>query len=206
MVDDCHSDLARAYILMRDRQFQRLIDAINTRFANIPVHLQMQGQCIPVPLSVPLRANSRHSDCDIAVTTEETGLTRVVTTIRSQNVRISWLVSPGEGYCVREYKVWVLDNATPFEEISSTYRRLQNGAFIQNSSSRVQRIVDPADREMKRQKLLSKTHVRLVSVSLEPPADTVFTLEGLGLPKGVRVHDKIRDNHYKYGVGVSADE
>ncbi len=180
--------------------FVRLDEPFSVQF----VQFQWQGMPLsrhnrPQTIADFIRSVRRRGAQDaVELSRTEEGL--VVLKLMDTDVGMGWdmLVSPAEGYCVREYTDWSLrrEKKIPVVEIVSQYRVLPNGGYICCEYSIKRRGFGPEPGRVD----LREYTVKLTKASTDSPDEALFTFAGMGVPPGVRLQDRIRMREYVYGV------
>lgn len=113
--------------------------------------------------------------------------------------KIEFWSSPDKGYAVTRYKKWALHSPErPYDEIESEFTRADNGSFVLARSTRICRVYESSSglRDV------TETHIELKTIALtKKPDSRLFTLEGLDVPQGARIQDRINGKEYLFGGG-----
>ena len=165
---------------------------------DVPVHLQHQG-LPPVRFRASLVANMmrrvRREDPDLKAVQIEHLPDRVRISIKRPDVE-HWQqvdIAPDFGYLAIGSRVFVRsDPDLPLEDVATHFRRVAPGAFVADH-------IKIQTRKRGEPTLTLSVEVKLMNVSLRPPSDEVFTIEGLGVPRGVKIYDGLAMKEYVHG-------
>lgn len=116
----------------------------------------------------------------------------------------SW-VSPEHGYCIVKSKSWRSNfgESNPTKEYEATARDAGNGAYV--LEHRVLRNGIHV-RDDDRIRPHYEEEVQLLSIDLAtPPDESLFTIDGLDLPVGTQIQDRIEGRTYHYGMPGAED-
>lgn len=168
----------------------------------LPVHLQAQGVMeFGAIQSVAdwIRAY-RQNDSPIDMASQENGVVIASATFESLGARFRLELSPTESYVARRYQMWVLkDDYAPAREMTCTFQQLANGAHVCDKGEVTIRTVDPATDRLT---ITEAMTFRLIDISLQRPDDQELTINALGLPRGTRVQDRLRNTEYLFGIAA----
>jgi hypothetical protein len=117
-----------------------------------------------------------------------------------------YVIDPAHGYLVSDIEEILTDTGEVLEWRKSEFQ--QNAAagwFVsRQDSGRNGRVLDDNGKPVPGTK--SEKHSELISFAEGPVDESVFTIEGLGLPIGGMIQDRINDKMYHYGVDADPSE
>jgi hypothetical protein len=126
-------------------------------------------------------------------------LIKLVAEYSDAHFKRQYLIDPRQGYSVVRLLGWNVGKFDqPVDEIITEYTDAGGGAFIASEQIFVKRrFADGKWVELPAQ------HTKLIKATLgETPDPKLFTLDGLGLPRGARIQDKTTGRLYLYGVNA----
>jgi hypothetical protein len=191
----------------RQRQPHNYSAVIQVRAAARPlkVHPRMLGLGEMDTLADMIRACRKRQGCQLEAVKDAS---TIKITLRSDSAyaKDEFIVAPEQGYGAISRRMWSLKiNDQPYREVESEFMRTDNGAFVLSRTRMVDRRArSPEDRTLHD---LVRVRASLVSIRLgEDPNPEVFTIAGLGLPKGARIQDRINGKEYLFGVSAVREE
>lgn len=109
-------------------------------------------------------------------------------------------VSADQGYCLVAWKSWNPRFEEPVEIYEGTVRSVGNGAYVvEHGVTKSSIIPSGADRPLPH----SEEEITLLSIDLAtPPDEKLFTLDGLDLPPGTKIQDRVEGRTYQYAVAA----
>lgn len=111
---------------------------------------------------------------------------------------VEYLIAPTLGYGVVSVKEWALSASPtkPYFVMSAQFRKIDPGVFVLEQRETVISILSDGKLEP-----YTSEEVRLKEITLTRDVDaSAFTLDGLGLPAGARVMDKVHGRNYLFGL------
>jgi hypothetical protein len=139
----------------------------------------------------------KHPGVSLAVAPEGK-LLKVVFDSKRDSYRAIFWVSPSHGYSPVKGERWSLkvSSTTAASEFQAEYKQVGGAAFVASRHLRINR------RVVNRHYVESdRTETVLTDIALgEQPKDDLFSLKGLGLPRGTIVRDKTSGKEYLYDV------
>jgi hypothetical protein len=163
----------------------------------IAIHPRMLGPAKWTSLAGEIRALESNPDCQVEGSeASDGGLLIVRTHSEKMKVRALYEVAPQFGYGVVRATEWLLRDGgeEPFFEMTARYRKADNGALVLDRRTTSTAFVRDG-------KLLpqGRQEVELKEMTLiEPPSEKLLRLDGLGLPGGAMIQDRINGKEYLY--------
>ena len=145
-----------------------------------------------------IRALRNNPDASLNAAREADGLIRF--DAAGPKFRASYWVSPSEGYSIVRSKMWAptVSESQPVQILEATVRGTNGGAYVLDrraikNFTIVDGKIKPSHDE----------EVTLVKIDLlGQPDEKLFTLDGLDLPVGATVQDRIQGRRYEYAVAA----
>lgn len=140
---------------------------------------------------------SHPSDWRVKVTPEDE-LLKVVFDSKADPFRAIYWVSPAKGYSPVRGERYSLNvsKETPASEFQADYKKMECGAYVASHILEIKRM--PIKGKYLERK---RTETTLNEIALgEKPKDEIFSLLGLGIPRGALVRDKTTGKEYLYDV------
>ncbi len=182
------------------RNYNVTVDVPTRRSELVWAHPRMQGLTRLENIAQDIRAVRENREWNLGAEAEGS---LIKVTRESSGLKVEYWVDPSQGYGVVRHAKWSkrITNL-PAVEVDSKYRRVGNGAYVVSDCKRVFR--EPNEGGYR---TYEETRVVLMEIALaEHPDPTVFTIDGLGLPKGARIQDRINNREYVFGVSAVRDE
>jgi len=165
------------------------------------LHPRMQGVQGLRNIAVMLRAARAKPDVWTLAATMEGKIIRVTEVSEANFIKTEVWVDPDQGYGVVRFLQWSKARNLPAVEVHSKYRRANHGAFVVSECRQVLR-----KPEADGYRDDTQVDIALQEISLgEKPDEKLFTIEGLGLPEGVPIQDRIQNRQYVYGASVATE-
>jgi len=120
--------------------------------------------------------------------------------------RGQYVIDPKHGYLVNDIEEIQTDTGEVLRWRKSEFQQNAAGGWFvsrQDSGSKIRTRNDEGQVVPAKK---SERHVELISFEEGPVDEAVFTIEGLGLPIGGYIQDKINDKMYHYGVDADPSE
>lgn len=129
----------------------------------------------------------------------EEKLLKVMLDSKASSYRAVFWVSPQQGYSPVRGERWSLkvSDTTPASEFKVEYKQIQGGVFVASRRLQINR------RPIDHQKYVEsdRTEAVLTDIALgDQPKEDLFSLPGLGVPRGTIVRDKTTGKEYLYDV------
>jgi hypothetical protein len=173
-----HLSAANVIIYPKDHQHRRMIDP-----------RQQQGS-----LSIAEHIRSVREDpmASLKAVREADGLIRCE--LNAAVLRATYWIDPEKGYCIVKSNHWNPRFEKPFQIMVGSVRDAGNGAFVLETRT-IKSSICFKDRMLPN----FEEHIRLVELDLSNrPDPKLFTIDGLNLPKGARIQDRITGRDYEY--------
>lgn len=168
----------------------------------LTAHPRMQGLLLPTNIAEEIRAMRTKGDWDFSCERDAGGII-IVASSATLRVEATYRVDPRQGYGVTNYQVRRLAEPPGVTtQVESSYRLNSNGAHVVDGTRRQlwavigDKLIDRSD-----------TQIALVDIDLQnrpPPHE--LRLEGLGLPIGARIQDRIHGREFLFGVDPVREE
>lgn len=171
------------------------------RVEKIPIHPKVLGPQKTPSLAATIKRVQKNGNWSISTSKDRS---IIVLEFESQKaaMRALYRVDPAKGYGVIEAKEWALkaSETQPYLQMTASYTMLNNGAFLIDSRHTEKWIA--VDGKLQND---SAEDVRLTDIKLLNIEPEAFRIEGLGLPSGARIQDRINNKVYLFGVPAVAD-
>lgn len=184
---------------LRGGDAQSVIISPSKQIASYDIHPRMSGSCTISDFAAVIQKVRNDPDC-VVEATREGELYLISYTAPSRNVRERYWVAPAQGYSILRHRKETLSIPDePYRERESSFTRLPNGAFVIENS----RLLTKYTTDRKVYTLGQEVSVVLEAISLNASVSLdVFELEGMGLPKGIPVIDRITGHDLVWGEDI----
>lgn len=168
------------------------------------IHPRMFGPAKVASIANEVRALRENPIWKIEATEMENGLILLRCHSDQQFVTSEYYIDPNQGYSIVRLKEWALKASKddPSFESESTFEEIDQKTFVL-SKRKTQLKIDVGGKLVP----YLKEDVELTSIKLTDKADdALFTIEGLGLPEGGRVQDRVAGIEYPFKSAAPAKQ